>query len=109
MLAGLFLAAATLPSVGVCAEDAVIADPKHYTLEFIRVNYGPHEKSVMHTHGPNVAVFLSNGKVRFALPDGSAIEATQEVGGVEWADAEEHLPENLSDQPLQVLLVELKD
>ena len=116
MIAAIFLAAVTLPSVGVCAEDAVIADPKHYTLEFendrvriIRVNYGPHEKSVMHMHGPNVAVFLSNGKVRFALPDGSAIEATQEVGGVEWADAEEHLPENLSDQPLQVLLVELKD
>jgi quercetin dioxygenase-like cupin family protein len=115
-MTGLLLASAALPSLGVCAEDAVIADPKHYTLEFendrvrvIRATYGPHEKSVMHTHGPNVAVFLSNGKVRFTLPDGSAVEATQEVGSIEWADAEEHLPENLTDQPLEVLLVELKD
>jgi len=31
------------------------------------------------------------------------------TGGIEWADAEEHLPANLSDSPLELVIVELKD
>ena len=98
------------------AEDATDADPEHYTVEFendkirvIRIKYGPGEKSVMHTHGPNVAVFLTTNDVRFTLPDGTSVETTAEAGVTQWADAEEHLPENLSDEPLEVVLVELKE
>ena len=116
IITGLFIAAATLPSVALCADDAVIADPKHYTVEFendkvriIRIKYGPHEKSVMHTHGPHVSVLLSAGKVRFTLPDGSTVEDTQKLGVAQWSDGEEHLPENLSDDPLEVIIVELKE
>ncbi len=98
------------------AEDGVKADPKHYTVEFendrvriIRIKYGPREKSVMHTHGPNAAIFLTTNTVRMTLPDGSSMELTSEAGGTQWSDSEEHLPENLSDEPLEVILVELKD
>ncbi len=97
-------------------EDAVIADPQHYTVEFendkvrvIRIKYGPHEKSVMHTHGPNVAIFLSDNTVRMTLPDGTSEEANSTTGDFGWSDAQEHLPENLDDSPLEVILVEIKE
>ena len=116
IIIGISLVAATLLSTVVFAEDAVIADPEHYTVEFendrvriIRIKYGPGEKSVMHTHGANVSVFLSEGSIRMNLPDGTFVDVPSEVGVAQWADAEEHLPENLSDEPLEVLLVELKD
>jgi len=97
-------------------EDAVIADPQHYTVEFendkvriIRIKYGPGEKSVMHTHGPNVAIYLTDITGRMTLPNGTSMEVTAETGDTQWADAEEHLPENLSGDPLEVVLVELKE
>jgi len=103
-------------SSAAIAEDAVVADPEHYTVEFendkvriIRVKYGPGEKSVMHTHGPNTAVFLTSNAVRFTLPDGTSVETNSEAGVTQWSDKEEHLPENLSDEPLELVLVEQKE
>jgi quercetin dioxygenase-like cupin family protein len=108
--------AAVLLSPVIFAEDAVIADPQHYTVEFendkvrvIRIKYGPHEKSVMHSHGPNASVIISGGTVRMTTPDGASEDVALEPGSVMWADAEEHLPENLSDGPMEVVLVELKE
>ena len=113
---GISFVAVTVFSTTTIAEDGVVADPKHYTVEFendkvriIRIKYGPGEKSVMHTHGPNVAVFLTTNAVRFTSPNGTSVDVTSEAGGTQWADAEEHLPENLSDDPLEVVLVELKE
>lgn len=116
IIVGISFVAVTLLSTAVFAEDAVIADPAHYTVEFendrvrvIRIKYGPGEKSVMHTHGANVSVFLSEGIVHMNFPDGTSVDVPSEIGVAQWSDAEEHLPENLSDKPLEVLLVELKD
>jgi len=98
------------------AEDAVKADPQHYAIEFendrvrvIRIEYGPGEKSVMHTHGPHVAVFLTDNTVRMTSPDGKSVEETGEAGVALWSDAGEHLPENLSDKPFELVLVEVKE
>ena len=68
---GASFAVATVFSTVTIGEDAVIADPQHYTVEFendrvriIRIKYGPHEKSVMHSHGQNWRFFLQ--ETRFA-------------------------------------------
>jgi hypothetical protein len=37
------------------------------------------------------------------------VDADSETGAAQYADAEEHLPENLSDDPLEVVLIELKE
>jgi hypothetical protein len=110
-----FVAVAFFSSTTI-AEDGVAADPEHYTVEFendkvriIRIKYGPGEKSVMHTHGPNAAVFLTANAVRFHLPDGTSVDTTSVAGATQWSDSEKHLPENLSDDPLEVVLVELKE
>jgi len=108
--------AATIFSAKKIRKDAVKADPQHYTVEFendkvriIRIKYGPGEKSVMHTHGPHAAIFLTDNTVRMTLPDGTSAEATGEAGATLWSDAGEHLPENLSDKPFELILVELKE
>jgi len=116
MVIAISFVAATLLSTAVFAKDAVDADPAHYSVEFendrvriIRIKYGPGEKSVMHTHGPNVSIFLSESTVRMNDPDGTHQDVSTKVGVAQWSDNEEHLPENLGDGPTEVVLVELKD
>ena len=107
---------ATQQSTATIGEDSVKADPQHYTVEFendrvriIRIKYGLGEKSVMHTHGPHVLILLTENTVRMTLPDGTSEELTGEAGAANWGDALEHLPENLSDHPVEAILVELKE
>src|SRR5207247_17561 len=108
----LFIMAAALPSL---AQDAVKVDPKHYKVEFenssvrvLRIKYGPHEKSVMHSHPNSVAVFQSDGRVKFTYPGGRTEERDIKAGQAVWTPATKHLPENLTDSDMDVILVELK-
>lgn len=113
--ASLMLAFQLLPAMPVAAQDAVVVDPKHYKVEFenddvrvLRITYGPHEKSVMHEHPANVAVFLTDGSGQFTMPDGKTIGWHSKAETVEWDAGGKHLPENLGDQPFELILVELK-
>lgn len=97
------------------AQDPVKVDPKHYKVEFennqvrvLRIHYGPHEKSVMHEHPNAVAIFLADQRGKFTFPDGKSVEWAYKTGEAAWTPAEKHLPENLSDKPLELILVELK-
>ena len=97
------------------AQDPVAVDPTHYKVEFendqvrvLRITYGPNEKSVMHHHPAGVAVYLKDLKGRFTLPDGRTIEEEGKAGEAVWTEAGQHLPENLTDQPFELILVELK-
>lgn len=97
------------------ALDAAELDPKHYKVAFendrvrvLRITYGPHEKSVMHEHPKAVAVFLTDAKVRFELPDGTTQEAGGKAGDVMWYDATTHNPENIGEAPFKVVEIELK-
>jgi quercetin dioxygenase-like cupin family protein len=97
------------------AQDAAKVDAKHYKVEFenakVRVmhaTYGPHEKSVMHSHPDVVAVFLTDGKVRFTFPDGKTQDADAKAGTAMWTPAMTHLPENVGDKPFEVMVIELK-
>ncbi len=78
LLLALFVLAVAVP---VLAQDAVKVDPKHYKVEFenrsvrvLRVKYGPHEKSVMHSHPNSVAIFQRDGRVKFTYPGGKSEE-----------------------------------
>ena len=102
-------------TVSAMAQDAVKVDPKHYTVEFendqvrvLRIRYGPHEKSVMHKHPAGVAIFLTDSNTRFTSPNGKIEERPGKAGQVLAAAADTHLPENLSDQPFEAIMVELK-
>jgi quercetin dioxygenase-like cupin family protein len=107
---------ATLRSPQPSFDDPVNVDSKHYSVEFeneqvrvLRIRYGPREKSVMHYHPNSVAISLTNFRVRFTAEDGKSEEVTFRAGQPTWTDAGSHLPENLTDQVLEAVIVELKN
>lgn len=102
-------------AVSAFAQDAVKTDPAHYKVEFendkvriLRFHYGPHEKSIMHSHPDAVAVFLTDGKVKFTLPDGKSVDASGKAGAAQYSPAQVHLPENLGDAAMDGVVIELK-
>jgi quercetin dioxygenase-like cupin family protein len=95
--------------------DPVRVDSKHYKVimenekaRVLRISYGPREKSVMHYHPESIAIMLKENHARFTLPDGKSEEIHAKAGDVQWIPAGDHLPENLTDQSLEVILIELK-
>ncbi len=107
--------AAVLATTAALAQDAAVVDADHYKVEFendqvrvLRINYGSHEKSVMHSHPDGVAVFLDDLNSRFTMPDGETVDMEVTAGTVAWTEAQDHLPENLGDAPFEVIQVELK-
>ncbi len=109
----LFVLALAVPSV--LAQDPTKVDAKHYKVEFenskvriLRVHYGPHEKSVMHRHPDSIAIFPNDGKVKFTYPGGKTEEREMKAGQTLFTPAVRHLPENLTDKDMEVILVELK-
>ena len=105
----------TAPRPQRISADPVQVDPKHYKVEMendrvrvLRIMYGPREKSVMHGHPPGVAVFLTDNRGKFTFPDGKTEERSWTAGQSMFFPAEDHLPENLTDKPLELVLIELK-
>jgi quercetin dioxygenase-like cupin family protein len=95
--------------------DPVKVDPEHHKLEFendrvrvIRVNFKPHEKTKEHEHPRAVAVFLTDVKSKFTLPDGKTREGGGKRGQVTWIAGERHIVEDMSSKPAEIILVELK-
>jgi quercetin dioxygenase-like cupin family protein len=109
------LAFQVIAAAPAMAQDPVKVDAKHYKVEFendrvrvLHITYGPHEKSVMHAHPANVAVFLTDSSAKFTLPDGKTVPSEFKAGMVQWDAGGKHLPENVSDKPFELILVELK-
>jgi len=105
----------TAPKPQTAIQDPVQVDPKHYKVEIeneqvrvLRINYGAREKSVMHSHPDGVAIFQKDIHCRFTFPDGKTEEHRFSAGQTLFMPAGTHLPENLSDQPFDVILLELK-
>jgi quercetin dioxygenase-like cupin family protein len=105
----------TTPKPQLVLTDPVKVDSKHYKVEaendrvrVLRVTYGPREKSVMHGHPATIAVFLTENHGRFTFPDGRTEDRTWKAGQSMVMAPENHLPENLSDKPLELVLIELK-
>lgn len=96
--------------------DAVSADPGHYSVSFenelvrfIRVKYGPGEKSVMHRHSASCVIFLSDQTFNFTLPDGTTAPASVPAGALGCGDGNVHLPENIAKEAAEFIMVEFKD
>ena len=104
------------------SDDATVAAAKNYKIEFendlvrvIRVTYAPHEKSPMHSHQGNAAVIVTlkgGGRMHSINEDGSPTEGkTEQAGAVRFVSARPpygHKSENVTDSPIEVIRVELK-
>src|SRR5271169_2405985 len=80
---------ATAPKLQPNPLDPVKLDPKHYKVEFendrvrvLRINYGPGEKSVMHSHPESIGVFLTDAHAKFTYPDGKSEDIKAKAGSV---------------------------
>ena len=112
-LCGLVLCVCLAPVM--VAQDAAKVDAAHYTVisdnarvRILKAHYGPHEKSVMHSHPDAVAVFLTDGNVRFTFPDGKTEDSEVKAGTARYTPHTVHMPENLSDKDMEVIVIELK-
>ena len=97
------------------AQDPVKVDPNHYKVEFenaqvrvLRAKLAPGEKSIMHRHPNAVAIFVTDVNGKFTFPNGTSQNVTSKAGETLWTPATTHQPENVGDQPFEVILVELK-
>ncbi|MBV8843454.1 MAG: hypothetical protein JO307_11650 [Bryobacterales bacterium] len=97
------------------AQDVVKTNPADYKVELenqwvrvLRVKHAPHAKTAMHEHPASVAVFLTDVHERVTGADGQVREVNGKAGEVIYNDAARHEEENVSDQPLEAILVELK-
>ncbi|HEY3835260.1 MAG TPA: hypothetical protein VGL72_01750 [Bryobacteraceae bacterium] len=92
-------------------------DPKHVKIELdndqvrvIRAHLGPHESIPMHEHTLNrVSVFLTDQNIRSTDKEGKATITTHKAGDAIWSPPFSHKEENLSDQPFEVVVVEIKN
>ncbi len=94
--------------------DAVKIDPAHHQVVFeneqvrvVRWIIPPHDKTLNHTHpdGLNIDLTDYNGK---ATTPQSTFEVHEKAGTVRWRSALTHVVENLTDQPMEGILVEPK-
>ncbi len=113
LFSALFVLAIAVPAA--LAQDPTKVDAKHYKVEFqnsrvriVRAHYGPHEKSVMHNHPDLVAIFQTDGRVKFTYTNGKTEERDMKAGQALWTPATRHLPENLTGNDMEVILVEFK-
>ena len=116
----LLVACLLVVPAAVAAQDPVKVDPKHYkvsyedaTIRVLRITYGPHEKSVMHEHPfGTCAIFLTDAHGQFAAPDGTVTKQDSKAGDVICQamkpGVERHLPENLGDKAMDLVVIERK-
>ena len=99
------------------ALDPLRVDAKDCKLEFensqvrvIRVRIGPRGSVPMHEHALNhVVVYLTDQNVRETSPEGKAETAQHKAGDYRWSGPARHKVENLGSQPIEAVVVELKN
>lgn len=103
-------------SVPASAQDPVEVDATHYSVIFendqvrvLRIRYGPNEQGVMHSHPDGVAIYLDDISGEFTLPDGQVVNAQGKAREAVWLEAGSHQPRNLTDQPFELIQVEIKE
>ena len=102
----------------VAAEQDVVVDPAHHKLEFenacvrvVRAKFGPGEKSAGLFDVKAAVIVEVTGSERFKVtfPDGKSVVApSQPPGGVSWHPAGRIQPENISNRPVEYLVIEPK-
>jgi beta-alanine degradation protein BauB len=98
----------------VPAQDPVLVSPDYKAeiennwVRVLRVNRGPHAKAPMHQHPASVVVYLTDYHQRVTGADGRVQEITHKAGDVSYTEAVKHSEENLSDHPLEAVVIELK-
>jgi quercetin dioxygenase-like cupin family protein len=97
------------------ALDPVSVDPAHHSVVFendrvrvLRITLKANDKTMQHEHPNGVAIYLTDVKAKFILGEGRTREGGGNRGDVTWAVAENHIVQNTSGKPADIILVELR-
>jgi quercetin dioxygenase-like cupin family protein len=77
-------------------------------VRVLRVTQAPHEKTSMHDHPASVVVYLTDLHQKITGPDGKTRELRKRAHEVAYFEAIHQAEENVSDKPLEAVVVELK-
>ena len=77
-------------------------------VRVLRVKRAAHAKAPMHQHPASVVVYLTDYHQRITAADGKVQDVTHKAGDVSYTEPVKHSEENLSDQPLEAVVIELK-
>jgi quercetin dioxygenase-like cupin family protein len=98
----------------VAAQDPVQVSPDYKAeiengwVRVLRVKRSPHGKTPMHQHPASVLVYLTDYHQRVTDADGKVQEIARKAGDVTFSEAVKHSEENLTDQPQEAVVIELK-
>jgi quercetin dioxygenase-like cupin family protein len=95
-----------LAAVPLTAADQVEID--NAWVHVLRVKMAAHERTAPRDHPPSVSVFLTGIHEKFTGADGQSRDFSAKAGDVAYSEAERAGEENLSGQPLEEIVVELK-
>jgi len=102
--------------VALPALDPLKVAPKLYKVEMendqvriVRSKIGPRGTVPLHEHGLNrVVVYLTDQNFKITNAEGKVDQVKHQAGDVSWGTPVKHQEENLSDQPFEILIVEIK-
>jgi len=97
------------------AQDATKVEPRHYKLAFendkvqvVYIQYGPHEKSRMHSHPQGVVVNISEAHLRFTDENGKTQDVYSKPGEARWFPSFHHTVENLGETAYSGVYIAVK-
>ena len=98
------------------ALDPLRVDPKAFTLVYentqvrvLRLKLGPRQSVPMHEYSlGHLVVCITDQNVRVTSPEGKAEVAQHKVGDFKWSGPSKQKVDNLTDKPLETVIVELK-
>ena len=86
----------------------VLCTTENDAVRILRIQYGPGEKSVMHSHPDGVVIYLTDAETKMTFPDGTTVANSGKAGTVQAAPGGPHLPQNTGSKAMELLLVEFK-
>jgi hypothetical protein len=98
------------------ALDPLRVDPKDFTLVFensqvrvLRLKLGPKQSVPMHEYSlDHLVVCITDQNVRMTSPEGKAEVVQHKVGDFKWSGPSKQKVDNLTDKPIETVIVELK-
>ena len=104
-----------IPPLVLADRDPVRVDPQHFKLAFqnervrvVRLTMKGSEGSPMHEEPDILAVCLKECHVRLTRPDGKTQDLHMQAGDTRWVWEDTRSEKNLSKEPLEMLLIEMK-
>jgi hypothetical protein len=95
--------------------DPVIVDPEHFRVDFqneqvrvVHLSIKGTEQTRMHEEPAVLAVCIKECHVRLSEPDGKTKDLNMQAGDTHWIWEDTRSEKNLSKEPLEMLLIEMK-